>query len=93
MNPLLRRLKIEPVPEVKKLIIDGLWDTKRKRRIVAVMRTLREGGDREMRLRTLGLLRNLAPETTNGLVAELLEAEDDPAVAQELKTLLISRET
>ena len=88
VNPLLTRLKNETVPELKDLIIKGMWATGKKRRIIAVMRTLKENGDRDLRLRAIGFFHIFPPKTAKNLLADLMEAEDDPIVLEELRRLL-----
>jgi DNA-binding transcriptional ArsR family regulator len=88
VNPLLTHLKNETIPELKDLIIRGMWATGKKRRIIAVMRTLKENGDRGLRLRAIGFLRTLPPKTAKNLLVDLMETEDDPILLEELRRLL-----
>ena len=87
VNPLLGHLKNEAVPELKDLIVRGMWDTGKKRRIIAVWRTLRENGDREPRLKALKFFHRLPPKTARSLLADLIEIEEDPIILRELKKL------
>ena len=59
VNPLLAHLKNEKVAEIRELIIRGVGSTGKKRRIIAVMRTLREIGDTELRLKAIGFFSSL----------------------------------
>jgi len=87
VNPLLGHLRDETVQELKDLIVRGMWGTGKRRRIIAVMRALRENGDRDSRLKTLGLFHGLPPRTAQNLLADLIEIEDDPIVLGELRKL------
>jgi len=87
VNPLLRHLKDESVPELKDLIVKGMWNTGKRRRIIAVMRALKENGDRDSRLKALEFFHGLSLKTAQSLLADLVEIEDDPIILQELGKL------
>ena len=93
VNPLLTHLKNETAPELRDLIVKGMLSTRKKRRIIAVMRTLRDNGDRELRLRAIGLFHTLPPKTAKNLLADLMEMEDDPVLLEELRRLFSKQET
>jgi hypothetical protein len=59
INPLLLHLKEEDVLEIKDLVIQGISQTGKKRAIIAIMNTLKEIGDRDLKLRALSFLQTL----------------------------------
>ncbi|MDR2017610.1 MAG: hypothetical protein LBQ00_01820 [Syntrophobacterales bacterium] len=93
VNPLLMHLKKESVQELKDLIVIGIGSTGKRRRIIALMRTLKENGDRELRFRAIGFFRSLLRKNPKNLLADIIEMENDPVILEELEKLLSTQET
>ncbi len=88
INPLLEHLKVENDRELKDLLIRGLGSTGKKRAVVAIMRTLKEIGDRDLKLRALEFFSNLFGKNASKFLGEVREKEEDPVVLQAIDDLL-----
>ena len=59
INPLLLHLKEEDVTEIKNLIVKGIGLTGKKKAIIAIINTLRETGDKQLRLEAIEFFHSL----------------------------------
>lgn len=88
INPLLDHLKQENVLEIKDLVIKGIGRTGKKKAMMAIMNTLNEIGDRQLRLKSIDLFYSLFGENTQQLLRDIKEAEKDPAIIGRIDMLL-----
>ncbi len=88
INPLLQHLKKEDVFEIKNLMIEGIGLTGKKRTILAIMDTLKELGDRDLKLRALDFFYSLLNGNFKDILTEIKEGEEDPAVLARIDSLL-----
>jgi len=88
INPLLLHLKEEDVLEIKDLVIQGISQTGKKRAIIAIMNTLKEIGDRDVKLRALSFLQTLFGDNSHNILAEIKEIEEDPLITKRINELL-----
>jgi len=88
INPLLLHLKEEDVLEIKNLVIQGIGQTGKKRAIIAIMNTLREIGDRDLKLRALDFLQSLFGDNSHNILTEIKEIEEDPVITKRIDELL-----
>ncbi|MBA4416303.1 MAG: hypothetical protein C0392_00105 [Syntrophus sp. (in: bacteria)] len=92
VNPLLLHLKKENVREIQDLLIKGISLTGKKRSIVAIMNTLKEIGESQLRLKAIDFFYSLYGSNGKSLLIELREKEDDPLVLDEIDRLLSNLE-
>lgn len=88
INPLLLHLKEEDVLEIKDLVIQGIGHTGKKRAIIAIMNTLKEIGDRDLKLRALGFFQSLFGDNSRDILTEIKEIEEDPVITRKIDELL-----
>ncbi len=88
INPLLLHLKEEDVLEIKDLVIQGIGHTGKKRAIIAIMNTLKEIGDRDLKLRALKFFESLFGDNSHNILTEIKEIEEDPAITKKIDELL-----
>jgi hypothetical protein len=93
INPLIKRLMSEDMAEIRDLLMEEILRTGKKRAITAVMRTLKETGDSEFRLRAIQLFHSLYKKDSRSLLLEIKESEEDPKVAGEVERLLSMTES
>jgi hypothetical protein len=88
INPLLLHLKEEKAPEIKKALISGVGLTRKKRALVAIINTLQDIGDRQLRLNAIDFLHSLADGRAKEFLVEIREKEKDPIVLMRIDDLL-----
>jgi hypothetical protein len=88
INPLLLHLRNEDVLEIKDLLIKGISLTGKKRAIGAIMNTLKEIGDRQLRLRAIEFFYSLFGGNARRLLLEIKEKEDDEVILSNIESLL-----
>jgi hypothetical protein len=88
INPLLLHLKKENVLEIKDLLIKGIELTGKKKAIVAIMNTLKEIGDRQLRLKAIEFFYSLFGKGGEKLLIDIKETEDDPIILNKIDSLL-----
>jgi DNA-binding transcriptional ArsR family regulator len=88
INPLLYHLKQENVLEIRDLVIKGIGLTGKKKAMIAIMNTLNEIGDTQLRLKAIDLFYPLFGENTKQLLTDIRETEKDPAMIRKIDTLL-----
>jgi HEAT repeat protein len=88
INPLLAHLRREDVFEIKNLLIEGIGHSGKKRAILAIMDTLKEIGDRELRLRAIEFFYALLDGNLKSILTEIRESEEDPVIATKIDGLL-----
>jgi len=94
INPLLEHLKKEKVLEIKDLIIRGMGLAGKKRTIFAIMDTLKDIGDRHLKLRAIEFLYSLLNGNVKSILSEFREIEEDPVILKKIDDLLSTiRET
>ncbi len=88
INPMLVHLRHEKVPEIKDLLIKGICSTKKKRAILAIVKTLRELGDKQLLIEAMDLFYYLFGTNAGEILAEIKETEKDPAVLSKIDDIL-----
>jgi len=88
INPLLLHLKEEDVLEIKDLVIQGIGHTGKKRAIIAIMNTLKEIGDRDLKLRALTFFESLFGDNSRNILSDIKEIEEDPVITRKIDELL-----
>jgi len=88
INPLLDHLKQENVLEIRDLVIKGIGLTGKKKAMMAIMNTLNEIGDRQLRLKAIDLFYPLFGENAQQLLMDIREAEEDPVIIGKIDMLL-----
>jgi len=88
INPLLSHLKREDVLEIKDLVIKGIGYSGKKRAIIAIMNTLKEIGDRQLKLRAIELFHSLLGNNIKEILSEIREKEKDPSVLVKIDNIL-----
>jgi hypothetical protein len=88
INPLLLHLKEEDVLEIKDLVIQGIGHTGKKRAIIAIMNTLKEIGDRDLKLRALAFFESLFGDNSHNILSDIKEIEEDPLITKRIDELL-----
>jgi hypothetical protein len=92
INPLLLHLKEEVVPEIKKTLINGVGLTRKKRAFVAIINTLQDIGDSQLRLNAIDFFYSLADGKAKEFLVEIREQERDPFVLTKIDKLLAKEE-
>jgi hypothetical protein len=87
-NPLLAHLKREDVFEIRNLVIEGVGLTGKKKTILAIMDTLKEIGDRQLKLRAIEFFYSLLDGDFSNTLNEIKEGEEDPVVLEKIDGLL-----
>jgi hypothetical protein len=88
INPLLLHLRNENVLEIRDLLIRGIGLTGKTKAIVAIMNTLKEIGDRKLRLRAIEFFYSLFGQNSKKLLLEIRGVEEDPIVVRNINELL-----
>jgi len=88
INPLLHHLRQENVLEIRDLVIKGIGLTGKKKAMIAIMNTLNEIGDTQLRLKAIEFFYSLFGENTKQLLTEIRETEEDPVIIKKIDTLL-----
>jgi hypothetical protein len=92
INPLLLHLKQEEMPEIKKTLVNGVGLTRKKRAFVAIINTLQDIGDRQLRLNAIDFFYSLADGKAKEFLVEIREQEKDPLVLMRIDSLLAKEE-
>ena len=92
INPLLLHLKEEVTPEIKKTLINGVGLTRKKRAFVAIINTLQDIGDSQLRLNAIDFFYSLANGKAKEFLIEIREQERDPLVLTRIDKLLAKEE-
>ena len=88
INPLLNHLKREDVFEIKSLMIEGIGLTGKKRAILAIMDTLKELGDRQLKLWAMDFFYSLLNGNFKSILTHIREGEQDSVVLKRIDSLL-----
>jgi hypothetical protein len=88
INPLLLHLKQEETTEIKKTLINGVGLTRKRRALVAIINTLQDIGDRQLRLNAIDFFYSLADGKAKEFLVEIREQEKDPLVLMRIDNLL-----
>ncbi len=88
INPLLHHLKQENVLEIRDLVIKGIGLTGKKKAMIAIMNTLGEIGDTQLRLKAIEFFYLIFGENTKQLLMDIRETEEDPVIIRKIDTLL-----
>ncbi|MCX5814022.1 MAG: hypothetical protein NT178_15985 [Proteobacteria bacterium] len=88
INPLLEHLKRENVFEIKDLMIRGMGLAGKKRTIFAIMDTLKDIGDRHLKLRAIEFFYSLLNGNVKSILSEFREIEEDPVILMKIDDLL-----
>jgi hypothetical protein len=88
INPMLEHLKRENVLEIKDLMIRGMGLAGKKRTIFAIMDTLKDIGDRNLKLRAIEFFYSLLNGNVKSILSEFREIEDDPVILMKIDDLL-----
>jgi hypothetical protein len=92
INPLLLHLKQEDAPEIKKTLVNGVGLTGKRRAFVAIINTLQDIGDRQLRLNAIDFFYSLADGKAKEFLVEIREQEKDPLVLMRIDDLLAKEE-
>ncbi len=92
VNPLLRHLKKENVPEVKDLIVKAIGLTGKKKAIIAIINILREIGDSTLRLSAIEYFYSLADGDGRKMLLDIRETEEDLSIVHKIDQLLSNLE-
>jgi hypothetical protein len=94
INPLLEHLKREKVFEIQDLMIRGMGLAGKKRTIFAIMDTLKDIGDRDLKLRAIEFFYSILNGNFISILTEFREIEKDPFILMKIDDLLSTiRET
>ena len=88
VNPLLSHLKNEHALEIKDLLIKGIGTTGKKKAIFAIMNTLKEINDNQLRLRAIDFFYDLLNGNLKDILIEIREKEEDQIVLRKIDTIL-----
>ena len=88
INPLLLHLKEEDVLEIKDLVIKGIELTGKKKAIIAIINTLREIGDKQLRLEAIEFFYSLFGDNSRQILIDIRETENDQSIVKRINQLL-----
>ncbi|OPY77900.1 MAG: hypothetical protein A4E64_00964 [Syntrophorhabdus sp. PtaU1.Bin058] len=88
INPLLHHLRQENVLEIRDLVIKGIGLMGKKKAMIAIMNTLNEIGDRQLRLKAIEFFYSLFGENIRQLLVDIRETEKDQTIITKIDTLL-----
>ena len=88
INPLLLHLKEEDVFEIKDLVVKGIELTGKKKAIIAIMNTLRELGDKQLRLEAIEFFHSLFGDNSRQMLIDIRETEEDQSIVKRIDQLL-----
>lgn len=91
INPLLLHLKKETALEIKSLLVKGISRTGKKKAIIAIMNTLKELGDTQLRLQTIEFFHSLFGDNSYELLSDIREIEEDPSIIRRIEQLLANQ--
>lgn len=92
INPLLLHLKQEETPEIKKTLIQGVGLTRKKRAFVAIISTLQDIGDQQLRIKAIDFFYSLVNGKAKEFLVEIRQQERDPHVLAMIDNLLAREE-
>ncbi len=87
VNPLLLHLKSENVPEIRELLTKNEGLAGKKRAVSAIMNTLSEIGDPQLRLKAVEFFCALFGRNARRLLGDIREREDDPIILRNIDIL------
>jgi hypothetical protein len=88
INPLLLHLKEEDVFEIRDLIVKGIGLTGKKKAIIAIINTLRELDDKQLRLETVEYFHSLFGDNSHQILIDIRETEEDQSIVKRIDQLL-----
>jgi hypothetical protein len=88
INPLLLCLKEEDVPEIRDLVVKGIGLTGKKKAIIAMNNTLRELGDKQLRLESIEFIHSLLGDNSRQILIDIRETEEDESIVKAIDQLL-----
>jgi hypothetical protein len=88
INPLLLHLKEEDVFEIRDLVVKGIELTGKKKAIIAIINTLRERGDNQLRLEAIEFLYTLFGDNSRQALIDIRETEEDRSIVKRIDQLL-----
>ncbi len=88
VNPLLRHLKKEDIPEVKDLIVKAVGRTGKKKAIIAIINILREIGDSELRLSAIEYFYSISDGDGRQMLLAIRETEEVLPIIHKIDQLL-----
>jgi hypothetical protein len=88
INPLLLHLKQEDVSEIKDLVVKGIELTGKKKAIMAIINTLREVGDKQLRLEAIEFFHALFGDNSRQILINIQESEEDTSIIKRINQLL-----
>ena len=91
INPLLLHLKEEDDSEIKDLIVKGIGLTGKKKAIIAIINTLREIGDKQLRLEAIEFFHSLFGDNSRQMLIDIRETEEDQSIVKRINQLLSNR--
>jgi hypothetical protein len=88
INPLLRRLREEAVPALRRLLVKAIADTKGKGAVLAVMKTLDDLRDVAMQVEALDMFQDSFGPDVADILVELKDKERAPEVRGRIDAIL-----
>jgi len=88
INPLLLHMKEEDDRDIKNLIVKGIGLTEKKKAIIAIINTLRETGDKQLRLEAIEFFYSRLGDDFRRILLDIRETEDDQTIIERINRLL-----
>jgi hypothetical protein len=88
INPLLLHMKEEDDTDIKNLIVKGIGLTEKKKAIIAIINTLRESGDKQLRLEAIEFFYARFGDDFRKILLDVRETEDDQTIIKRIDQLL-----
>jgi len=91
INPLLLHLKEEGDSGIRDLIVKGIGLTGKKKTIIAIINTLREIGDKQLRMEAIEFYHSLLGDNSHQMLIDIRETEEDQSIVKRINQLLTNR--
>jgi hypothetical protein len=91
INPLLLHLKEEADSGIRNLVVKGIGLTGKKKAIIAIINTLREIGDTQLRMEVIEFFDSLLGDNSRQMLIDIRETEEDQSIVKRINQLLSIR--
>lgn len=91
INPLLLHLKEEDDSGIRDLVVKGIGLTGKKKAIIAIINTLREIGDKQLRMEAIEFFDSLLGDNSRQMLIDIRETEEDKSIIKRINQLLSNR--
>jgi hypothetical protein len=91
INPLLLHLKEESDSGIRNLVVKGIGLTGKKKAIIAIINTLREIGDTQLRMEVIEFFDSLLGDNSRQMLIDIRETEEDQSIIKRIDKLLSIR--